>query len=125
MAIGPVVTRGYGSFGSVNLVVTRGYAPGEASDVIGKPIRRRRGYTGWRRWLDRTKPEPDARPAEDWRDLLHAAQIELRAAQSDRLIEEIALMERVVSTLMDVIEAKERIEREDEEDIEAILMALH
>lgn len=25
MAIGPIVTRGYGSFGTVNLVVTRGY----------------------------------------------------------------------------------------------------
>ena len=25
MAIGPVVSRGYGTFGTVNLVVTRGY----------------------------------------------------------------------------------------------------
>ena len=25
MAIGPVVTRGFGSFGTVNLVLTRGY----------------------------------------------------------------------------------------------------
>jgi hypothetical protein len=31
MAIGPVVTRGYGTFGSVNLVVTRGYAVGVAA----------------------------------------------------------------------------------------------
>lgn len=28
MAIGPIVTRGYGDFGTVNLVVTRGYASG-------------------------------------------------------------------------------------------------
>lgn len=27
MAIGPIVTRGYGSFGTVNLVATRGYSP--------------------------------------------------------------------------------------------------
>ena len=30
MAVGPVVTRGYGGFGSVNLVVVRGYSAGEA-----------------------------------------------------------------------------------------------
>lgn len=28
MAIGPVVTRGFGSFGTVNLVVTAGYSAG-------------------------------------------------------------------------------------------------
>lgn len=94
-------------------------------ELVGRPIRRRRSYTGWRRWLAQTAPEPTAKPAEDWRALLDAAQIELRAAQSDRLISEIALMERVVSTLMDVIEAKERVEREEDEDIEAILLALH
>lgn len=31
MAIGPVVTQGFGSFGSVNLVVTLGYGIGEAA----------------------------------------------------------------------------------------------
>ena len=31
MAIETVVTRGYGTFGSVNLVVTRGYAVGVAA----------------------------------------------------------------------------------------------
>ena len=36
MAIGPVVTRGYGSFGTVNLVVTRGYTSTVAA-VPGLP----------------------------------------------------------------------------------------
>lgn len=34
MAINAVVTRGFGSFGSVNLVVTRGYAAGAYSPTI-------------------------------------------------------------------------------------------
>ncbi len=37
MAIGPVVTRGYGSFGSVNLVVTRGYSA-SAAPVVETPL---------------------------------------------------------------------------------------
>lgn len=97
-----------------------------AATVIGKPIRRRRGYTGWRRWLaQQQEPKPESKPAEEWRSLLDSAQIELRAAQSARLIEEIALMERVVTSLMDVLDARERIEREDEEDVEAIFLALN
>lgn len=36
MAIGPVVTRGYGSFGTVNLVVTRGYGIGV--QVVATPL---------------------------------------------------------------------------------------
>ena len=39
MAIGPVVTRGYGSFGTVNLVVTRGYGA-TAAVPSGRPRRR-------------------------------------------------------------------------------------
>lgn len=34
MAIGPVVTRGFGTFGTVNLVVTRGYAASSTPVVV-------------------------------------------------------------------------------------------
>ncbi len=33
--IAPIVTRGFGSFGSVNLVVTRGYGIGTSTGVPG------------------------------------------------------------------------------------------
>ena len=49
MAIGPVVTRGYGTFGTVNLVVTRGYGTAGVVPVaavttpqVGSVGRRRR-----------------------------------------------------------------------------------
>lgn len=35
MAIGPVVTRGYGTFGTANLVITRGYTPSLVPTNVG------------------------------------------------------------------------------------------
>ena len=34
MAIRTIVTRGYGSFGTIGEVVTRGYTPGEAIEEV-------------------------------------------------------------------------------------------
>ncbi len=35
--ISPIVTRGFGSFGSVNLVVTRGFGIGAPSSIVAGP----------------------------------------------------------------------------------------
>ena len=38
MSIRTVVTRGYGSFGSIAEVVTRGYSIGAAANIVNGPI---------------------------------------------------------------------------------------
>lgn len=72
MSIGPVVTRGYGSFGGIHLLVTRGYVAGEAAPASATDAYAEQG------WAARDFYTPY------WMGLAPAHEVMRRAAQRAR-----------------------------------------
>ena len=123
MSIATVVTRGYGSFGTVNLVVTRGYSP--AAVVTPTPAstgggggsilagRRRRSTSGiWVRLDDEdTRAALRARAAESER-LRHAEAIARQREAQSRAEREATEAELAARVVRDAEAAKRRAAEE-------------
>lgn len=138
MAIGPVVTRGYGSFGSVALVVTRGYGIGEAVTAVTKtgtggidPREVRRGIIKPTGLLDRApkKKQPEARKSvEDRVEDARQIQAEIAGELAKELRGEIESAQKAISAMtmaevdFEIGVLLRKVQRTQEEDLLLLML---
>jgi hypothetical protein len=141
VAIQHLVTRGYGTFGDVNLLPTRGYGPFAEQAVHGVVVRRWHGRILWQEqdeW-DREREAEVATVAKELESLIDQRALlreELRKAPALPSLRKVQaqLQRRLQAFNRDVERARERLARErekieqirrvQEEDMRVIAMVL-